>query len=102
MPRPPHPPWFDLPHNISKRVQIMELLIMQFFLASRHFIPHSSKYSLQHPVLKSRDNILKVSSPAGLSHSRLLRMLWFQIFRMYALRYNEAVPWVYFNGLKFP
>jgi hypothetical protein len=30
MHRPSHPPWFDHPNNIWWRVQIMELLIMQF------------------------------------------------------------------------
>jgi hypothetical protein len=33
-------------------VQIMKLLIMQFYPASCHFILLRSKYSPQHPVLK--------------------------------------------------
>jgi hypothetical protein len=34
MPRPSHPPLFDHPDNIWRRVQIMELLILLFFPAS--------------------------------------------------------------------
>jgi hypothetical protein len=45
------PSYFPLSHNsnfISQRVQIMKLLIIQFFPPSYHFIPLQSKYSPQH------------------------------------------------------
>jgi hypothetical protein len=45
VPRPSHPPWFDHPNNIWWRVQTMQLLIMQFYTVSCHFIPLRSKCS---------------------------------------------------------
>jgi hypothetical protein len=52
-----HPPWLYHPNNIWRRVQMMELLIMQFSAASRHFIPFRSKYSPKHPVLKQPQSV---------------------------------------------
>jgi hypothetical protein len=49
---PSHPPWLDHSNYVWRRVQIMKLLIMQFSLASCHFISFWSKYSPQHPILK--------------------------------------------------
>jgi hypothetical protein len=49
MPCPSHPPSRDHSNYTWRRVQVMKLLIMQFFPTSYHFI---SKYSPQHPVLK--------------------------------------------------
>jgi hypothetical protein len=49
-PRPP--PWPYRSYNIWWNVQIMKFLIIQSSLESRHILPLSSKYSLQHPVLK--------------------------------------------------
>jgi hypothetical protein len=51
MPRPLRHPWSDAPSNIWWTVQIMQLLITQFYSASCHFFPLGSKYS-HHPVLK--------------------------------------------------
>jgi hypothetical protein len=48
----------DHPNNILWRVQIMELLITRFYLASCHFIPLRSKYSPKHPVLKHPQSVL--------------------------------------------
>jgi hypothetical protein len=42
-----------LPNNIWWSEQLLKLLIMQSSPASRHFLPLRSKYSPQHPVLKS-------------------------------------------------
>jgi hypothetical protein len=53
MPRPSHPPWFDHPNNIWWWAQVMKLLTMQCSPASRNFCPLRSKYSSQHPVLKT-------------------------------------------------
>jgi hypothetical protein len=47
-----HPPWLNHSNYTWRGVQVMKLLIMQFPPNSCHFIPLSSKYSLQHPVLK--------------------------------------------------
>jgi hypothetical protein len=52
MPRPPHPPWLDLPNDIWGWVQIMKFLIVQLPPFPRHLIPLRSKYSSQNPVLK--------------------------------------------------
>jgi hypothetical protein len=52
MPRPSHPPCLHHPNNTGWGVQTMQLLIMQFSLTSRYFIPIRSKYSPKHPVLK--------------------------------------------------
>jgi hypothetical protein len=45
----------------EQALYIMELLIIQFSPASRHFIPLRSKYSPQHPVLVriSSNSLLK-------------------------------------------
>jgi hypothetical protein len=50
--RPPHPPQLNNSNYTWQRVQIMQLLVMQFSPPSHHFIPLWSKYSPQHPVLK--------------------------------------------------
>jgi len=50
--RPTHLTWPDHPNNVWWRVQIMKLLIIQSFPASRHFLPLRSEYSPQHTVLK--------------------------------------------------
>jgi len=47
-----HPPWFDYPNNIWRSVQVMKLLIIQYFLASCLFLRLSSICSPQHPLLK--------------------------------------------------
>jgi hypothetical protein len=39
MPCPLYPPWFDYPKNMWCKVQVMELLIMQFCPASCHIFP---------------------------------------------------------------
>jgi hypothetical protein len=44
MPFPSHPPSYDHPNYILRRVRVMKLLIMQFSPASCHFIPLRSKY----------------------------------------------------------
>jgi hypothetical protein len=30
MSRPPHPPWFNHPNNIRRRIQVVKFIIMQF------------------------------------------------------------------------
>jgi hypothetical protein len=52
MARPPHPFRLDHSNYTWGRVQIVKLLVMQFYLFSCYFIPFRSKYSPQHPVLK--------------------------------------------------
>jgi hypothetical protein len=51
--RPSHPHWFDHHNNIWWSVQVTELLTVQSSTASCHFLPHRSKYSPQHPVLRN-------------------------------------------------
>jgi hypothetical protein len=58
MPCPSHPPWFDHSNFTWRRAQVMKLLIMQFSSTSCHFISLQSKYSSQHPVLKSTLKII--------------------------------------------
>jgi hypothetical protein len=50
-PHPSHPPWFEHPNNIRRRLQIMELLIMQLSPPSCHFVLLRSRYSPKHCVL---------------------------------------------------
>jgi hypothetical protein len=52
MSRPPHPPWFNHPNNIRRRIQVMKLIIMQFSPWSI-FLPFRSKYLPQHSVPKN-------------------------------------------------
>jgi hypothetical protein len=47
----PHPPWFNHPNNIWRRIQAMKVIIMQFSLRFV-FLPFQSKYHPQHSVLK--------------------------------------------------
>jgi hypothetical protein len=53
MPQPAHPPWFRLPNNILRGVQVMKLLSEQLSPFCCYFLPLRSKYSSQHPVLIS-------------------------------------------------
>jgi len=50
MSHPSHPPRFDHPGSIWRRVHVLKLL-MQFSPTSCYFLPHRSKYSAQHPLL---------------------------------------------------
>jgi hypothetical protein len=52
LPRPYSPPWLDHCNYIWLRVQIMKLLIMQFYRSSSYFIHLRSKYSPLHSILK--------------------------------------------------
>jgi hypothetical protein len=52
MSRPSHPPWSDLSYYTWRKTQLMKLII-QFSSASYYFILLRSKYSPQHPVLKT-------------------------------------------------
>jgi hypothetical protein len=52
MPRPSHPPRLHYSNYTWRRVQIMELSVMQFSSFSRHLISLWSKYPPQHLVLK--------------------------------------------------
>jgi hypothetical protein len=49
IPHPSHPSCVDHPYNIRWRVQVTELLIMQFSPCT--FLLHRPKYSPQHSVL---------------------------------------------------
>jgi hypothetical protein len=49
---PSHPPRLHQLNHFWLRLQVMKLLIMQFFSAPYYFVPLSSKYSPQHPILK--------------------------------------------------
>jgi hypothetical protein len=57
MTRPSHHPRCDHPKNIWQRVQIMELLILQFSPSSCHFIPLWYKYSPKQPVHKHPQSV---------------------------------------------
>jgi hypothetical protein len=45
-----HSPWLDHSNYIWLRVQVMKLLIMQFFPTSHHFIPRLFNYFPQHRI----------------------------------------------------
>jgi hypothetical protein len=49
---PSHPTQFYHLNNIWWSLQVMKLLITKLSLFYCHFIPHRTKYSPQHPVLK--------------------------------------------------
>jgi hypothetical protein len=61
MSHPSHILWLDRPNNIWWSVQVMKPLIMQSFPASHPFVPLSSKYSPQDPVLKHPQSSLSVT-----------------------------------------
>jgi hypothetical protein len=52
IPCPSHPPWFDHSSNIWRKVQVMNLIIIQPSPASYHIYPLDFKHSPQHPVLR--------------------------------------------------
>jgi hypothetical protein len=52
MPRPSHHPRHDNSNYTWRRVQIMQLLVIQFPPPPQPLIPHRSKYYSQNPVLK--------------------------------------------------
>lgn len=47
----PHPTWFNHPNNACQSVQIINLLILQFYPTLCLFLPFMAKF-YQHPVLK--------------------------------------------------
>jgi hypothetical protein len=49
----------------------MKILIMQFSPIPRHFISLRSKYSPQHPALKSQDSAVGIASGYGLDDRRI-------------------------------
>jgi hypothetical protein len=57
------------PNNIWRRVQIMELFIVQFSRASCHFIPLRSKHSPKYPLLKRRQSVFFLNMRDQVSHS---------------------------------
>jgi hypothetical protein len=50
---PSQPPWLDHFNYTWRRVQVMKLLIMQFFPASFRVMPLASRYSPQHPLFSN-------------------------------------------------
>jgi hypothetical protein len=51
------------------RVQIMTLLIVQFFTASCHFIPLRFIYSPQHPIFKHPQSVSSLNVRVQVSHT---------------------------------
>jgi hypothetical protein len=64
--------WFDHPSSILWRVQAMELLIVHFSQASRHFIPLRSRYSPELPVLRQAHEVVKEKVEVVLNECRKL------------------------------
>jgi hypothetical protein len=58
MPCQSHSPWLDHFNYILRRLQFVNLLVLQFSPSSYHFILLLPKYSSQHPVLKHPQSIL--------------------------------------------
>jgi hypothetical protein len=56
MPRPSHPPRLYSSNYTWRKVQIMKLLIMQFYPSSCHLISPRSRYSL-HPLLNHPQSV---------------------------------------------
>jgi hypothetical protein len=62
MPRPSHPPWCTHTNYIWQRVQVMKLLIMQFFPTSCHFIEEQDRMKPQSKARTSKcDNLFGTS-----------------------------------------
>jgi hypothetical protein len=55
---PFHPPLFDNPNNIRRRVRIMKLRNILSSPASCHFIPRRITYVPKHPILKHPQSVL--------------------------------------------
>jgi hypothetical protein len=53
IPCPSNPPSLDLSNYVWRGVKVMKLLIIQFSPTSYHFSLLQSRYSPQHPVLKT-------------------------------------------------
>jgi hypothetical protein len=68
MPCQSHTPWLDHSNYTWWRVQVMNLLTMQFYATSRHFISLQSKYSPQHPVLKHPQSMSSLNVTDQVSH----------------------------------
>jgi hypothetical protein len=81
-PCPPHSPWFDLPNEVWGWVQIMKLSTVQPSPFSAYYIPLRSKYSPQHPVLKSyqSSHSFSVQRTKFRAHTKQLAELRFYIF----------------------
>jgi hypothetical protein len=73
MSSPTHPPSFNHPNNIRRRIQVMKFIIMQFSPWSI-FLPFRSKYPPQHSVLKNPQSMFlpqsKRPSFAPIQHNR--------------------------------
>ena len=52
MPHLSHSSWFDYSHNIWWEVQIIKLVIMQFYPVSHYFLPLVPKRLPRHPILE--------------------------------------------------
>jgi len=55
---PLNPSWFDHYNNIWWSIQVLKLLTMHSSPAGRHFVPFTSEYSPQQPVLKHPQSAL--------------------------------------------
>jgi hypothetical protein len=96
MSSPPHPPLFNHPNNIRRRIQVMKFVIMQFSPRSV-FLPFRPKYPPQHSVLK---NLSLCSSPKvrdQVSHpystTGKITVLYILIFTFFDIRREDKIFW---------
>jgi hypothetical protein len=61
-------PWLHYCDYTWRKIQVMKLLIMQFSLASCHFIPLRCKYFPQHPILKHPQQCSSLTVQDQVSH----------------------------------
>jgi hypothetical protein len=73
VPRLYHRRWLDHRNNTLWSIQVMKLLIMQFSLASRHFLPP------QNPVLKHPQSVLLLPINYGSADSYEQKCLWLNL-----------------------
>jgi hypothetical protein len=84
MPCQPPPPLIDYSNYILRRIQVMELLIMQFSKSSYYAIPLRSKYIPQHLVLntfslRSSVNVRAQPSNPYITTGKIILFSWIAV-----------------------
>jgi hypothetical protein len=99
MSSPFHPPWFNHPNNIWRRMQVMKLIIMQ--LSPWYiFLPYRPKYLPQHSVLNNPQSMFLPQMRDQVSHPysttgkiRVLYILILVLF-LYKTGGQKILDWI--------